>query len=381
MDFGLTEEQKRFGDSIVEFARANLNEGVADRDRKSSFSRAGWQKCADFGLLGLPVPDSYGGSDADPITIATALEALGYGCRDSGLIFSLNAQMWSCQAPILRFGTDAQKEKYLPRLVDGSIIGVQGMTEPDSGSDAFGLRTTARLDGDSYVLKGSKTFVSNATEADIFVIFASTDPEQGFAGISAFLVGKGSPGFEIGPSMEKMGLRTSPMSELFFEDCMVGTQDLLGKPGAGMAVFNHSMDWERGFILAGAVGTMRRVVEATIEHARSRKQFGRAISEFQAVSHRIVDMQLRLETARLLLYKLAWLRSQGEPTQMHSAMAKLHLSESLVASALDAFRTFGGYGFMAGSDAERDLRDALGGLIYSGTSDIQRNIIAGQLGL
>jgi alkylation response protein AidB-like acyl-CoA dehydrogenase len=381
MEFSLTEEQERLQSEVVAFSRQELNDDVILNDTSSSLSRESWKKCAGLGIQGLPIPEMYGGSESDPITIAVVLEALGYGCTDNGLIFSMNAQMWSCEIPILKFGTEKQKKRYLPGLCDGSLIGVQAMSEPDSGSDAFSLRTSAAPNEDGYILKGTKTFITNAPIADVFVVFASTDRSLGFAGISAFLVERGTPGLEVGSPFHKMGLRTSPMSELVLSDCQVPEDALLGPKGAGMAVFNTSMDWERSFILTSALGTMRRQLERSVSYARERKQFGQPIGKFQAVSHRLVEMKLRLETGRLLVFRLAWLKGLGRPTAMESAMAKLYLSECFLQSSLDALQVHGGYGYMTESELERDVRDAVAGRIYSGTSDIHKNIIARHMGL
>ncbi|CAN5216084.1 acyl-CoA dehydrogenase family protein [soil metagenome] len=381
MDFGWTEEQKQFHETVVTFAQRELNDDIAESDEAHQFRPDAWKKCAAFGLPGLPVPEQYGGSGADIPTVALALEGLGYGCRDNGLIFSLNAHMWSCQLPVLKSGTEDQKRRYLPGLCDGSLIGVQGMTEPESGSDALALRTSAVRRGDRYVLNGTKTFITNAPVAGLFVVFATTDPTRGFAGLSAFLVERDAPGLTIGTTFHKMGLHTSPMSELVFDDCEVGDDAVLGRAGAGMAIFNASMEWERSFILAASVGTMQRQLERCVAYARQRRQFGQPIGKFQAVSHRIVDMALRVKTARLMLYELAWLKEQGRSTAMESAMVKLWLSECFVQCSLDALQVQGAFGYMVESEIERDVRDALAGRIYSGTSDIQRNIVASRLRL
>ena len=381
MDLSFSEEQERYRDSVVSFARRDLDDDVAERDVDHAFSREGWQKCADFGLLGLPVPDQYGGSGADPITIAVALEALGYGCRDNGLLFSLNAHLWSCVVPVMTFGTEEQKARYLPGLCDGSIIGVQGMTEPGSGSDAFGMATTVERRGDDFVLNGSKTYITNAPVADLFVVFASSDSSRGFAGTSTLLVERGTPGLTIGKPFEKMGLRTSPMSELAFSDVRLPPDALLGTVGAGMAVFNNSMEWERSFIMMSTLGTMQRQLERSVAYARERRQFGQPISKFQAVSHRLVEMRLRLKTARLLLYELAWLRSLGKSAAAEASLAKLHVSKCFLESSLDALYVHGAFGYMVEAELERDVRDAIAGQIYSGTSDIQRNLVAARMGL
>jgi alkylation response protein AidB-like acyl-CoA dehydrogenase len=383
MDLSWTEEQLGLRDAIVRFAQKELNKEMVARDAEGRFSRELWVKCAEVGLQGMPLPEQYGGQGADPLTTIMALEALGYGCSDNGLIFAINAHMWSAEMPLLRFGTEEQKQRYLPGMCDGTLIGVQGMTEPGSGSDAFGLKTTAESRGDSYVLNGTKTFITNAPVADVFVIFASTDPKAGALGISAFLVDTGTPGLEVGKPFSKMGLRTSPMSELFFDDCVLPAERMLGKSGNGMAIFNHSIDWERGFILAAAVGTMQRQLETVIQHAKTREQFGQPIGKFQAVSHRIVDMKMRLEAARSFLHQVGWakLQAEGANTPIESALAKLYISEAWVQSSLDTLQILGGYGYMTETEVERDIRDALASRIYSGTSDIQRNIIAGRLGL
>lgn len=381
MDFAFTDEQERLRSDVIAFSRRELNEDMILHDAEAQFSRESWKKCAELGIPGLIVPEEYGGSDMDPITTASVLEALGYGCTDNGLIFSLNAQMWSCEIPIVSFGTEKQKTRYLPGMCDGSLIGVQAMTEPDSGSDAFSLKSTASTKGDAFVLNGAKTFITNAPIADVFIVFASTDPALGFAGLSAFLVESDTSGLEVGKPFHKMGLRTSPMSEVVLTNCEVPSDALLGSKGAGMAIFNTSMDWERSFILASALGTMQRQLERSIDYARERKQFGQPIGKFQAVSHKLVDMKVRLENGRLMLYKLAWLKSQGRSTAVESAMAKLYLSECFLHSSLDALQVHGGYGYITESELERDVRDAVASRIYSGTSDIQRNIVARHMGL
>jgi alkylation response protein AidB-like acyl-CoA dehydrogenase len=381
IDFELTPEQSAFRNEVAAFAQGALGGDAPGSDEAGGFPREGWRKCAEFGIHGLPIPAEYGGLGADAISIVLALEALGYGCRDNGLLFSVNAQLWACVRPIVRFGTEEQKARYLPGLGDGSIVAGHAMSEPGSGSDAFALSTTATASGDFYVLNGSKTFVTNAPVADLLVVFATTDRNRGFAGLCAFLVPRDAPGLSIGQPLHKMGLRTSPMSEVFFDDCEVSADQMLGQPGAGMAIFNSSMEWERGCILACTVGTMQRQLERCIAYARERRQFDQPIGKFQAVSHRIADMKVRLEAARLVAYRMAWLLDQGRSTPLDSALTKLYLSESFVQSSMDAVAVHGGYGYMAEYELERELRDAIGSRIYSGTSDLQRNIIAHHLSL
>jgi alkylation response protein AidB-like acyl-CoA dehydrogenase len=381
MDFSWTEEQLNFKDAVIKFAQSELNDGVIERDKQATFSLENWVKCARFGILGLATPEKYGGSGADILTTLLAMEGLGYGCHDNGLVFAMNAQMWSVQHPILAFGTQLQKEKYLSGLCSGELIGAHGMSEPDSGSDAYSLRTRAERVSEGYMLNGTKMFVTNAPVADMAIIFATIDPSKGIWGITAFLVDKGTPGFSISQDLDKMGLRTASMGELILQDCFLSLEHRLGAEGAGASIFNSSMEWERSCILASQVGAMERQLETCIQYARERRQFGKPIGRFQSVANRIADMKVRLETARLLLYKVAWLKKMGKSGDMEAALAKLYLSESFVQSSLDAIRTLGGYGYMTEFGVERDLRDAVGGTLYSGTSDIQRTIIARLLGL
>jgi alkylation response protein AidB-like acyl-CoA dehydrogenase len=381
VDFDLSPEEEELRRSVAGFAAAELNHDLVAQERSGTFSRAKWDAAARFGLLGLPVPQELGGAGRDLVSVAAAMEGLGYGCRDNGLIFSLNAHLWSAVLPILRFGTPEQQSRYLPRLIDGSWIAVHAMTEEGSGSDAFNVRTTARRHGERYVLSGSKVFITNAPVADLIVVFATVDPEAGADGISAFLVERGTPGFSVGGGFEKMGLRTSPMGQVFLDECEVGPEQRLGGEGAGVAIFNGAMDYERAGILAAGVGSLEHQLEVCVERARTWQRFGQPIGKFQSVANKITDMKVRLETARLLIYKVAWLKSRGKRASMESAMAKLYVSECMVQSGLDAIQIFGAYGYMAETGVERDLRDAVGGTIYSGTSEIQRMIVARYMGL
>ena len=381
MDFSWSAEQLQLRDAALAFARAELRDDVIQRDRDAEFSRAMWRKCAEFGIQGLPFPEAYGGGGHDIMTTVLAMEALGQGCRDNGLLFGLAAQMWSVQMPIFRFGTEAQKQRYLPKLCSGEWIGAHGMSEPDSGSDAFAMRTLAEPKGDHYLLNGTKTFVSEGPVADMFVVFATVDRGKGFLGVTGFLVDRDAPGFRVGKPIHKMGLRTSPMSELIFEDCVVPAENRLGREGRGAQIFNDSMEWERGCILASYLGTMQRQLDDCVAHAKGRAQFGKPISHNQAVANKLVQMRLRNEAARLLLYRCAWLKQGNCPASAETAMAKLFLSEALVQSSLDAVQVLGGYGYTVEYEAERDLRDAVGSRLYSGTSEIQHNLIARSLGL
>jgi alkylation response protein AidB-like acyl-CoA dehydrogenase len=381
VNFEFNEEQLEFKKSAISFAQKTLNDEVIERDRDAVFSRELWKKCAAFGIQGSAFPEQYGGLNTDIFSTMLLMEGLGYGCRDSGLIFAINGQMWTVQMPILRFGSDAQKEKYLPKLCSGELIGANGVTEPDSGSDAFSLSTSARLEGDHYVLNGTKTFCTSAPVADLFMVFATVDKRKGFMGVTAFLVERDFAGFRVGRAIEKMGLKTAPMAELILEDCRVPVTSRLGKEGNGAAIFEDTAEWERTCILASILGGMERQLEQCIKFSKERKQFGKAISKYQSIANKIVDMKLRMETARLLLYKVAWTKQARGKAAMDAALAKLYLSECWVRSCLDAVQIHGGYGYTTEYEVERDLRDSVGSTLYSGTSEIQRNIIARYLGL
>jgi alkylation response protein AidB-like acyl-CoA dehydrogenase len=377
----LTEDQRQLQDAATEFARTELCHDVIARDRESRFDRSLWQKCADFGVLGMPIPVEYGGQGMGLTDLLAVMEGLGYGARDQGLLFSLNAHLWTNSIPILGYGTEAQKSRYLRPLCDGSLLGANAASEPQAGSDIFAMRTTAIRDGDAYVLNGAKTFVTNAPVADLFVAYATVNPAVGLMGITGFIIDRATPGLMISPHLDKMGLRTSPMSEVVFADCRVPLENRLGPEGRGARVFESSMEWERGCILASCLGVMRRQVEECVAHARTRKQFGKPIGKFQSVANRLVDMKVRLDTCRPLVYRIGLLKDSGRDATLEAAVAKLHVSESFVQSSLDAIQIHGGYGYMTEQQVERDLRDAVGGTIYSGTSEIQRNIIAKRMGL
>jgi L-prolyl-PCP dehydrogenase len=379
MDFSWSQPQKELFDAIGRFAAAELNDHLIDRDREGIFNHAGWKKCGEMGIQGLAVPADYGGLGQDPLTTVGALERLGYSCRDNGLVFSLNAHMWTASAPLVAFGTEKQKKKYLPGLCNGELIGGNAMSEPNSGSDAYAMRTTAEKKGDRYVLNGSKTFSSNAPVADLLIVFATVDKDKGAAGVTGFIVEKGTKGFVLGKKLEKMGLRTSPMAEIFLEDCEVPEENLLGREGGGTSIFTHSMSWERGNILASAVGAMHRLLDTCVKYAKERKQFGQSIGKFQLVASKIVDMKLRLESARMILLNGAYQRSTGKSAMLEAAMAKLHIADCWVRNCEDAIQIHGGYGYMVDYEIERELRDAISSRIYSGTSEIQRNIIASLL--
>ncbi|MEO1516137.1 MAG: acyl-CoA dehydrogenase family protein [Bacteroidota bacterium] len=384
MDFSWPKEYLTYKASVIEFAQAELGGNVYEREQRQEFPKDLWTKCADFGIQGLALPPEHGGSlpsEGGFLRALLAMEGLGYGCEDNGLALGLNAVMWTVQTPILHFGSEAQKQKYLSKTVSGEWLGVHALTEPEAGSDVYSMKMSAEKVDGGYVLNGRKVLITMAPACDFALIFAVTNPKFGKWGISAFLVDKGTPGFSIGKRQPKLGMRSIPIGQLEFTDCFVPEENRLGGEGAGYSLVNHSLEYDRCCILASQLGAMERQLEKTIAFAKERKQFKQPIGQFQSVSNRIVDMKLRHETAQLLLYKTAWLKEKGESITMESAMLKLHLSEAFLASSMDAMRTYGGRSYLMENGLDRDLRDAIGGVLYAGTSDIQKNIIAQLLGL
>jgi alkylation response protein AidB-like acyl-CoA dehydrogenase len=288
--------------------------------------------------------------------------------------------MWSSEVPVWRYGTDEQRTEWLPRLCRGEAVGIHAITEPEAGSDAFSLKTRAEKDAGGYVLTGRKTFITNAPVADLLIVFARLGEGTGPFGISAFIVPPDAEGLQI-TRLEKMGLRTSPMGEVALDGVRVPAENLLGREGKGARVFQTSMEWERGCIMATTVGTMQRVTEQTVAYAKERRQFGKSIGKFEAVAFKIADMKIRLDAARGLLYRTGHVMDSGQAFTAEAAEAKVFISEAAVQTHLDALQVHGGAGYLTETGLERSVRDALGGTIYSGTSEIQRRIIAKYLGL
>lgn len=380
MNFQPTQEQLEVCDAIRHFGQS-LNDGMIERDAEAAFSRELWRKCGEFGIQGLPIPVEFGGTGQDLLTTLLAMEALGYACRDNGLVFSLNAQMWAFELPLTHFGTTEQKRRYLPKACSGELIGAHAVTEASYGSDAMSMTTRYVRDGDHYVLNGAKTFITNGPVADVALAFATVDPDLRAAGLSAFLVDKGTTGMTFSSPIQKMGLRTSPMGEISFQDCRIPVSNRLGNEGQGLEIFNSAMEWERACIFASHLGSMQRLLEDTIAYAKLRKQFGKPISSFTPVADKIVDMSINIEASRLLLYKVGSIKDKGGDATLEAAAAKLFVSEGHVRQAIDAIQIYGGYGYSTEYQVERELRDAVSGTIYSGTSEMQRKIIARLMGL
>lgn len=381
MNFDWTETQERLARETLDFARSELGSDTVARDAAGDFDRALWRRAADHGVLRWAVPKEHGGDGLDLLTVVRRMEALGEGCRDNGLTFALGAQVWGVQTALLHFGSAEQIARVLPGSMDGTLLAAYCMTEEGSGSDAFALQTTATRTDHGWVLDGEKVLITLGPIADVAIVFAATDPSAGRWGLSAFLVEADRPGYVAQPVEAKMGLRTVPFGRVTLEGCEVPESALIGKEGAGASLFTFSQGWERSLVLAPQLGAMQRQLNACVAFARERKRGGRSIGKYQAIAHRIADMKLRLETCRLLLYRTAWLQQNGRPNLMEAALTKTYLGECFQASSTDAILVHGGDGYRTDTEVERDLRDAIGGLIYGGTTDVQRNIVAGLLGL
>jgi alkylation response protein AidB-like acyl-CoA dehydrogenase len=372
--------QTAYWERVARFAREELSDDIEARDQAMRFSRSDWDCCGGFGLAGLPVPVEYGGYGTDMVTTMVAFDALGYACRDNGLIFSIGAHLWSCVMTVLRFGSPEQKQRYLPGLAAGTLIGAHAMTEPGTGSDAFAARTTAEPAGGGWLLNGEKTFITNAPVADVFVTFAVSTLRRGPFGLTCFLADASAPGLKVGPAIPKMGLRTSPMASVSFRDCFVPASSVLGTPGMGMAIFNAAIHLERAYILASTLGTMQRQIERSALAWRGQPPDGRSRPERDLVPDRLGGMAARSHGSRLVGYDLAHRMDRGRTGPEESALVKVMLSEAFLDNSRDAWDNESALGPWPTGDSERELRDALASRIYSGTNEILRDIIARDIG-
>lgn len=378
MDFALTEEQEALYDAVRDFARAEVEPGAAERDRTGAFDRGVWEACAGIGLTGICIAEEWGGGGAGALTTGIALEALTYGGQDAGLGLSLGAHLVIGAKPIELHGTDEQKARYLPRLASGESIGAFGITEPDAGSDTAAVKTTARRDGGGWVLNGTKTFITNGPICDVFTVVARTDPNASAGqGMTAFILERGTPGLEVGAVLDKMGNRSSPTSEMVMTDVRVGDEQRLGEEGTALwQVAFECFDWERTVMIASALGGMQRGLDDSVRYARQRHAFGKPIGHYQAVSHKLADMRIRLETSRLVLRHAAWLKDAGREHMLEASMAKAHVAACATASAEDAIQIHGGWGYIKDFPVERGWRDAKLSSLGGGTTEIQKVVIA-----
>jgi L-prolyl-PCP dehydrogenase len=375
LDFGWTKEERDIYDRV--YSRTKL----WSAPDPGFFTPQEWKLCAELGLLGLSVPQRYGGEGYGFLATARAAEAFGRGAPDMGLVFSAMAHLFACAMPIVEHGNEELRAETLPRLSSGEWVGANAITEEGAGSAVSQLATRAERAADSYVLTGEKSFVSNGPAADVFVIYATSQPKLGHLGVSAFVVDRGTPGLMVSEPFGKLGLERCPAGTLRLDRCVVPASRRLGREGQGAAIFQAAMRWERTCLFAAYLGRIERLVELCAEHARTRIQFGRPIGANQAISHRLARMRVRLEGARLLLWQACWRLAQDEPASADVAMAKLAVSEAATESALDAVRIFGGEGIRSDGGIERELRDAVPSLVFSGTSEMQLELIARELGL
>lgn len=373
-------QQERI-DAVAQFARSRLSPGARKREAEAAFDRGLWKEAAEFGLAGLPIPEEWGGSGLDAVDTMLIVEALGRACDDGGLVFSLCAHMFASAVPLWQSRSSFHHERYLRDIALGKLICANGTTEPEAGSDIYAMKATGKRVGSDYVLQGTKCFITNAPVADLFLIYVTTNPAHGFLGVTAFLLPRDTPGLRVAVEGSKIGLRTSPWGTIYLEDCVVPERARVGPEGSGGMLFGDSMVWERACLFAYYVGAMEKTLQRCIAHARERVQFGHKIGAFQSVSNRIVDMKLRLETSRLLLYRAGELHRQGKRCDEEVALSKLWISESAVQSGLDAIQIFGGSGIVEDTGIDTLLRDAVPARIFSGTSEMQRAIIAKMLGL
>ncbi len=379
MEFNLSKETLDFKENVYRFGLRELAplSQKLEYDDREEFIVENWKKMGEFGLLGLPYPEQYGGAGASVLTSTITGEALGYAGVDAGLLLSWGAHMILCGVPILQLGTEQQKKKYLPKLASGEWIGGLGLTEPNAGSDAGSIQTGAVKKGDRYVLNGSKMFITNGPVGNVFIVAAVTDKSKKTFGISAFIVEKGMKGFSVGKKLSKLGVRTSPTSELIFEDCEVPEENMLGEPDLGFVnVIKLTLEWERSCLVAPSIGGLELGLKRAVEYARERKQFGKPIIKFQAIRHKITDLKMNLEAVRQIVYKVAWMKDKDIPAMMDASIAKLFVSEIMERTASEILQIFGGYGFIKEYLVERGYRDSRLASIGGGTSEIQRGIIA-----
>ncbi|BDH60591.1 acyl-CoA dehydrogenase [Lysinibacillus sp. PLM2] len=374
MNFQLSEEHEQLREMIRDFALNEVAPTAAERDESETFDRKIWDKMAELGLTGIPWPEEYGGAGFDYLAYCIAVEELSRVCASTGVTLSAHTSLagW----PVYKFGTEEQKQTYLRPMAEGKKIGAYCLTEPGSGSDAGGMTTNARLEGDEYVLNGSKIFITNGGEAEIYIVFAVTDPSSKHKGTSAFIVESSFPGFKVGKKEKKMGIRSSPTTEIIFDNCRVPKENLLGEEGEGFIIAMKTLDGGRNGIAAQAVGIAQGALDAAVDYAKERVQFGKPIVANQGVSFKLADMATAVEASRLLTYQAAWLESNNLPYGKASAMAKLMAGDTAMSVTTEAVQIFGGYGYTKEYPVERYMRDAKITQIYEGTQEIQRLVIS-----
>ena len=377
MDFNLSKTEELFLQMIREFAEKEVKPLAAEIDEQERFPIETVEKMGKIGLMGIPIPKQYGGAGGTNMMYGMAVEELSRVCGTTGVVLSAHTSL--CAAPILENGTEEQKMKYLPKLASGEWVGAFGLTEPNAGTDAAGQQTTAVLDGEEWVLNGSKIFITNGGYAHVYIIIAMTDKSLGTKGISAFIVEKGTPGFSIGKKEMKMGIRGSATTELIFENCRIPKDNLLGKIGGGFAIAMKTLDGGRIGIAAQALGIAQGAMDETVKYTKERKQFGRSISQFQNTQFQMADLETKVQAARLLVRSAHYKKDNGIPYSVDAAMAKLFCAETAMEVTTKAVQFHGGYGYTREYPVERMMRDAKITEIYEGTSEVQRMVISANI--
>lgn len=377
MQFELTDEQKMVRETIRDFAETEIKPGVIERDDKAEFPTEVVQKLGELGFMGMQVPEAYGGTEMDTLSYVITLEEVARVDASTCVIMSVNNSLFS--NPILKFGSDYLKEKYLPLTASGEKLGAYSLSEPQSGSDAKAMLTTATRDGDAYILNGVKNWVTNGISSDFVVVFAKTDKDAGHKGISAFLVEKGWDGFTTGKKEDKLGIRGSDTCELIFENCRVPVENLIGAEGEGFKIALATLDVGRIGIASQALGIAQGALERSIQYAREREQFGKPIGTFQGIGFKLADMATRVDASRLLVYRAAWMKDQGLKIGEKASMAKMYAGDTAMFVATEAVQVHGGYGYIKEFEVERMMRDAKITQIYEGTNEIQRLVISRHL--
>ena len=377
MNFQLSEEHEMLRKMVRDFALEQVAPTAAERDENETFDMNIFKQMAELGLTGIPWPEEYGGAGMDYLAYVITIEELSRVCASTGVVLSAHTSLagW----PIYKYGNEEQKQKYLRPMAEGKKVGAYGLTDPGSGSDAGGMKTTAKLDGDAYVLNGSKIFITNGGIADTYVVFAVTDPTSKHSGTSAFIVEADTPGFSVGKKEQKLGIRSSPTTEIMFDNCRVPKENLLGKEGEGFIIAMKTLDGGRNGIAAQAVGIAQGALDAAVGYAKERVQFGKPIAAQQGVSFKLADMATQTEASRLLTYQAAWLESNDLPYGKASAMAKLLAGDTAMKVTTEAVQVYGGYGYTKDYPVERYMRDAKITQIYEGTQEIQRLVISRML--
>ncbi|MEN8906566.1 MAG: acyl-CoA dehydrogenase family protein [Clostridiales bacterium] len=379
MEFSLSQDQKDICEFVYDFATKNLNKDIFKDDEKSNFPIEKWKDCGEFGIHGLPIPEEYGGQGYNMLDTALAVESLAYGCMDEGLVFGICAHMLACAIPINIFGSQEQKQKYLPNISKGKIICGNAISEAEAGSDLKSMKTKIEKTDKEYILSGNKIFVSNGPVADLFIVYAKHKDGMDMLDTSAVIVERGNNGLSNGQKFEKMGIRSCQLGEIVLTECNIPIENLIGREKMGMLVFNYSMLWERIIMSAYHLGSMRQQYKIVLDYANKRKQFNNKIIKFDSVSEKLIDMKMRIELSELLLYKTCWKFDNDLLKKEDPSVCKLFISESKVKSSLEAVQIFGAYGYLKESMVEKQLRDSIASKMYSGTSEIHKRIIAESL--